>query len=70
MGLDQYLYASNYLAGGEWREQEEQDASENMDQDDDLMNLDQNANQGFDQEQLTAEERDATIIKTLTANNP
>jgi hypothetical protein len=26
MGLDQYLYASNHLSGGEWREQEEQDA--------------------------------------------
>ena len=52
------------------KQQEEQAASENMDQDDDLMNLDQNANQGFDQEQLTAEERDATIIKTLNANNP
>ena len=52
------------------KQQEEQAASENMDQDDDLLNLDQNANQGFDQEQLTAEERDATIIKTLTANNP
>lgn len=30
------------------KQQEEQDASENMDNDDDLMNLDQNANQGFD----------------------
>jgi hypothetical protein len=52
------------------KQQEELAASENMDQDDDLLNLDQNANQGFDQEQLTAEERDATIIKTLTSNNP
>ncbi len=41
-----------------------------MDQDDDLMNLDQNNQQGFDQEQITAEEKDATIIKTLNANNP
>jgi hypothetical protein len=26
MGLDQYLYASNYLSGGFWAKQEEQDA--------------------------------------------
>ena len=49
---------------------EEEGASENMDQDDDLMNLDQNNMQGFDQEQLTAEEKAVNIIKTLTANNP
>jgi hypothetical protein len=30
------------------KQQEELAASENMDQDDDLLNLDQNANQGFD----------------------
>jgi len=26
MGLDQYLYARNYLTGGEWQDQEKQDA--------------------------------------------
>jgi hypothetical protein len=26
MGLDQYLYASNYLSGGNWQEQEKQEA--------------------------------------------
>ena len=26
MGLDQYLYASNYLSGGSWQEQEKQNA--------------------------------------------
>lgn len=26
MGLDQYLYASNYLSGGDWQEQEKKDA--------------------------------------------
>ena len=34
------------------------------------MNLDQNNQQGFDQEQITAEEKEANIIKTLNANNP
>lgn len=41
-----------------------------MDDDADLLNMDQNNQAGIDQEQLTAEERDATIIKTLNANNP
>lgn len=41
-----------------------------MDHDDDLMNLDQNNQQGFDQEKLTPEELEASIIKTLNANNP
>ena len=49
---------------------EEEGASENMDDDIDVMNMDQNNQQGFDQEQLTAEEKDANIIKTLNANNP
>lgn len=34
------------------------------------MNMDQNNQAGIDQEQLTVEEKDATIIKTLNANNP
>ena len=41
-----------------------------MEDDADLLNADQNNLAGIDQEQLTAEERDATIIKTLTPNNP
>ena len=41
-----------------------------MEDDADLLNADQNNLAGIDQEQLTAEERDATIIKTLTSNNP
>ena len=41
-----------------------------MEDDADLLNADQNNMAGIDQEQLTAEEKDASIIKTLTANNP
>jgi hypothetical protein len=49
---------------------EEEDVSQNMDDDADLMNMDQNNQQGIDQELLTNEEKDANIIKTLTSNNP
>ena len=41
-----------------------------MEDDADLLNADQNNMAGIDQEQLTAEEREANIIKTLCANNP
>lgn len=42
-----------------------------MEDDADLLNMDQN-NQlgGMDQEQLTAEEKEEAIFKTLTTNNP
>ena len=41
-----------------------------MDEDADLLNMDQNNQAGIDQEQLTIEEKEANIIKTLNANNP
>ena len=41
-----------------------------MEDDADLLNADQNNLAGIDQEQLTAEEREASIIKSLNANNP
>jgi len=41
-----------------------------MEDDADLLNADQNNMGGIDQEQLTAEEKEANIIKTLCANNP
>ena len=40
-----------------------------MENDEDLNLMDQ-ANMGFEQEQLTAEEKDKQVIKTLTSNNP
>jgi dynein intermediate chain 1 len=42
-----------------------------MEDDADLLNMDQN-NQlgGMDQEQLTAEEKEEAMFKTLTTNNP
>ncbi len=46
--------------------------SENPDEDDaDLMNMDQN-NQlgGIDQEDITPEEKEEQVIKTLNTNNP
>lgn len=36
----------------------------------DDMNLMDQANMGIDQLQLTQEEKDESVIKTLTANNP
>ena len=56
---------------GKRRPQDEPDMSENLDDDADLLNMDAN-NQlgGIDQEQLTAEEKEQQIIKTLTTNNP
>ena len=43
--------------------------SEQMNEEDDLNLMDQN-NMGIDQLQLTQEEKDESVIKTLTANNP
>ena len=42
--------------------------SEQMNEEDDLNLMDQNM--GIDQLQLTQEEKDESVIKTLTANNP
>jgi len=50
---------------------EEEGNSDNMDDDADLLNMDININMGgVEQEQLTAEEKEEVIIKTLTTNNP
>ena len=43
--------------------------SEQMGEEDDMNLMDQ-ANMGIDQLQLTQEEKDESVIKTLTANNP
>jgi dynein intermediate chain 1 len=47
-----------------------EEISDNLENDEDLNLMDQNNMGGFDQEQLTAEEREEQIIKTLNANNP
>ena len=53
------------------RRQEDEGASEDLEGDNDLINMDQNAQLGgVDQEQLTQEEKDEQIIKTLNTNNP
>ena len=42
-----------------------------MEDDQDLLNMEQNnAMGGIDQEQLTAEEKEEQVIKTLNSNNP
>ncbi len=47
------------------------EASENLENDDDLLNMDQNNGLGApDQEQLTVEEKEEAIVKTLNSNNP
>lgn len=47
-----------------------EEISDNLDNDEDLNLMDQANMGGIDQEQLTAEEKDETIFKTLGANNP
>ena len=50
---------------------EEEGASENLEDDADLLNMDQNNQMGgIDQEQLTTEQKEEMIIKTLNTNNP
>jgi ABC-type uncharacterized transport system ATPase subunit len=49
---------------------EEEDMSQHVEDDADLLNMDQNNQQGIEQEQLTTEEKDASIFKTLSSNNP
>ena len=46
----------------------EEDISENLQDDDELLNME--ANQQTDQEDLTQEEKDKTYYKKLTSNNP
>ena len=46
----------------------EDEVSENLADDDELLNME--ANQQTDQEDLTQEQRDETIYKKLTSNNP
>lgn len=49
----------------------EEEGSEALEDDADLLNMDQhNQLGGLDQEQLTAEEKEEQIFKTLTTNNP
>ena len=56
--------------GGKKQRQIQEEHSENLDNEDDL-NLNDQANMGgIDQENLTAEQREEQIIKTLTTNNP
>ena len=51
------------------RERIQEQESEQMGEEDDMNLMDQN-NMGIDQLQLTQEEKDEMIIKTLTADNP
>jgi hypothetical protein len=46
----------------------EEDVSENLQDDDELLNME--ANMQTDQEDLTQEQRDETVYKKLTSNNP
>lgn len=47
----------------------EDEVSENLQDDDELLNME--ANQlGHDQEDLTQEQKDETVYKKLTSNNP
>ena len=52
---------------GQQRQQEQE--SEQLGEEDDMNMMDQ-GNMGIDQLQLTQEEKDESVIKTLTANNP
>jgi len=47
----------------------QEEHSENMDNDEDMALMEQ-ANMGIDQEQLTQEQKDETIHKSLTSKNP
>jgi dynein intermediate chain 1 len=44
--------------------------SDQLENDEDLGMMDQNNMGGIDQEQLTAEEKEEQIIKSLTSHNP
>lgn len=57
------------VQGKKGKKQAISEPSENLEDDLDLQNMDQN-NAGLDQEQLTTEEKEAQILKTLNANNP
>jgi hypothetical protein len=50
-------------------EENDGDSDDQMN-DDDLLNMENANNNGLDQEQLTAEEKEENIIKSLNANNP
>ena len=47
-----------------------EEISDQLENDEDLGLMDQNNMNGIDQEQLTAEEKDEVIVKTLTSFNP
>ena len=47
-----------------------EEMSDNLDQDEDLGLMDQNNMGGIDQEQLTQEEKDEQMIKSLNSMNP
>jgi len=53
---------------GKQKKNIEEDISENLQDDDELLNME--ANQQTDQEDLTQEQRDETIYKKLSSNNP
>lgn len=48
----------------------EDEVSENLQDDDELLNMADANNLGHDQEDLTQEQKDETIYKKLTSNNP
>lgn len=53
---------------GKKKKQIEEEVSDNIPDDDDLLNME--ANQQTDQEDLTPEQKEAMIYKKLTSNNP
>lgn len=59
----------NVAKKGKKKQVIQEEISENLENDEDLNLMDQ-ANMGFEQEQLTAEEKEKQEIKTLTSNNP
>lgn len=48
----------------------QEELSDQLENDEDLGMMDQNNMGGIDQEQLTAEEKEEQVIKTLTSHNP
>jgi hypothetical protein len=53
---------------GKKKKQVEEEVSDNIPDDDDLLNME--ANQQTDQEDLTPEQKEAMVYKKLTSNNP
>jgi hypothetical protein len=58
-------------AGGrKQKRQLDEDVSDNLEQDDDLLNMEANNIPGFEQEDLTEEQKNELIFKELNSKNP